>query len=270
MPRILAISSQVAYGHVGLSAIVPAVQALGDDVMAFPTVILSNHPGHPHVAGTRIAPPTLDAMLDALDQNGWLADIDTLLSGYLPSPEHVEFACRAVSRTRARSPGATIICDPILGDEAEGIYIDAAAAAAIRDRLVPLADILLPNRFELAWLTGTEPTGLPEIISAARRLPCPRVLVTSAGRAAESAMLANVLVTGESASYIESPHLADVPKGTGDFLSGVFASDPDLGRAIARVEALVSASVGRPHLAIAQARKLWLQAAPRHVGTISP
>ena len=47
MARILAISSQVVRGHVGLSAIVPALQRLGHEVLPIPTIILSNHPGHP-------------------------------------------------------------------------------------------------------------------------------------------------------------------------------------------------------------------------------
>ena len=44
--RILSISSQVAYGPVGNSAAVPALQAMGHEVLAIPTVMLSNHPGH--------------------------------------------------------------------------------------------------------------------------------------------------------------------------------------------------------------------------------
>jgi len=48
--RILCISSQVAYGPVGNTAAVPALQAMGHEVLALPTILLSNHPGHgtPH------------------------------------------------------------------------------------------------------------------------------------------------------------------------------------------------------------------------------
>ena len=73
MARILAISSQVASGHVGLSAMVPVLQALGHDVIALPTIILSNHPGHTHVSGQRITVDVLDGMVDALGRNGWSA-----------------------------------------------------------------------------------------------------------------------------------------------------------------------------------------------------
>ena len=63
--RILALSSQVAFGHVGLSAAVPVLQRLGHSVTALPTVMLSNHPGWPHVAGRRVPVADLDSMIDA-------------------------------------------------------------------------------------------------------------------------------------------------------------------------------------------------------------
>ena len=139
MPRVLAISSHVACGHVGLAAIVPALQALGHDVIALPTVLLSNHPGHAHVAGARVDPDQLRRMLGALEANGWLGDIDAVLTGYLPSVEHVRFAADAVAAVTQANPRAIVLVDPILGDDPKGLYIDVTAAAAIRDTLLPAA-----------------------------------------------------------------------------------------------------------------------------------
>ena len=51
MARVLALSSYVAFGSVGLAAIVPALHWLGHEVIALPTVVLSNHPGYPRFAG---------------------------------------------------------------------------------------------------------------------------------------------------------------------------------------------------------------------------
>ena len=156
MARILAISSQVARGAVGLSIIVPALQALGHEVIGLPTVVLSNHPGHAHVAGTRIEAAVLHKMLDALAANGWLQGVDGVLSGYLPTIAHVAFAGEAVARVRAGNMGlkANYLCDPVLGDDPHGLYIDEAAAKAIRDRLIPIADIATPNRFEQSFLVS--------------------------------------------------------------------------------------------------------------------
>ena len=70
--RILAISSQVAYGPVGNSAAVPALQAAGDEVIAVPTIILSNHPGLGKPVGLRIPAPDVAGILGALDNLGVL------------------------------------------------------------------------------------------------------------------------------------------------------------------------------------------------------
>jgi pyridoxine kinase len=118
-------------------------------------------------------------MLDALDANGWLGEIDGILTGYLPSAAHVVFAADAVRRIRARSPRALFLCDPVLGDDPKGLYVATEAADAVRDIVLPLADIATPNRFELSWLSGTEVTDIGSAIAAARKLAPETVIATS-------------------------------------------------------------------------------------------
>ena len=98
MPTILSLSSQVARGHVGHSAAVFAWQRLGIEVVALPTILLSNRPDHPHRAVKRVRPAFLSEMVDALDANGWLGEIDAVFTGYLPSTEHVALAAGLVGR----------------------------------------------------------------------------------------------------------------------------------------------------------------------------
>ena len=127
MATIIALSSAVAHGHVGLSAAVPVLQALGHEVTALPTIILSNHPGWPHVAGRQIAPEDLTAMIDALDRNGWLGAHTECLTGYLPTPEHVAVAASLIDRLRAGTGTVRVTVDPILGDHPKGLYVAEAA-----------------------------------------------------------------------------------------------------------------------------------------------
>jgi pyridoxine kinase len=222
MRRILAISSQVAHGTVGLSVIVPTLQALGHQCIALPTVVLSNHPGHPHVAGTRIAAATLAEMLAALEANGWLSGVDCILSGYLPGVEHAAVVAELVGRLREREPGLPYICDPVIGDDPKGVYIDPAAAAAIRDRLLPLADVLTPNRFELAWLSGLPVATSAEAVTAARALGRPLVIATSTPEATGD-ILANLAVTRRDVTTVRVAKRARVAHGTGDMLSALVA-----------------------------------------------
>ena len=127
-----------------------------------------------------------------MEANGWLADTAAVISGYLPSPAHVAEARSAVERVRRANPGALYLCDPVFGDEPEGLYLSEATASAIRDELLPLASLATPNRFELAWLAGL-PVGDPlEARQAAWALGVPSVLATSIP--ASDNRLANVLV----------------------------------------------------------------------------
>jgi pyridoxine kinase len=254
MARILAISSQVVHGSVGLSIIVPALQALGHEVMALPTVLLSNHPGHAHVAGTRIAPETLSSMVEALAANGWLAGVDTVLSGYLPTPEHVAFVAATVQRLRAGNPNLPYLCDPVIGDWPKGIYIDQHAAIAIRDQLLPLATTLTPNAFELGWLTGLSVVDVSSAKAAIRSLRSG--LNTVATSVPDAEALANVVVADGYSASLQVSKRVRVPHGTGDLLSALVCGRGMSGQtfpaavadAVPEVEHVINASEGQEHL----------------------
>ena len=59
-----------------------------------------------------------------------------------------------MARVRAHRADAAYFCDPVLGDDPKGLYIAEEAARALAAKLVPLADVIFPNRFELAWLSS--------------------------------------------------------------------------------------------------------------------
>ncbi|HFB2048414.1 MAG: bifunctional hydroxymethylpyrimidine kinase/phosphomethylpyrimidine kinase [Hyphomicrobiaceae bacterium] len=265
MLNIFVISSQVIRGHVGLAAILPAVQALGHEVFALPTIILSNHPGHNHAAGEQVSLLTLESIVSALDKNGWLADIDCILTGYMPSVEHVNFAAATIMRIKNKSPSVKVICDPIIGDKADGIYIDLKAAKAIRDRLIPLSDVMLPNKFELIWLTETDVKSETDVLLAGHAFPEITIITTSVPTNQHNIM-ANVLSLAKTAN---SPAMScrfnvhpDVPKGTGDFFSGLIAAGATFDLATSQTSALAALSVGKQHLDIVTRSKDWIAAEP--------
>src|SRR5271165_3382617 len=98
MAKVLAISSQVVHGHVGNSSAAFVLQRIGHDILAVPTILLSNRPGYKALAGERIDPEKLNQILEALQSNGWLACVDAVATGYLPSPQHVELCAHWVAR----------------------------------------------------------------------------------------------------------------------------------------------------------------------------
>ena len=179
MAKVLSISSQVVYGHIGNSAAAFVLRRMGHDVMAVPTIILSNRPGYKAMAGDRTDPQKLHAMLEAVFENGWLMDVDAVLTGYVPTAGHAEFCRSWIARIKAFNPNATYLCDPIIGDEPGGIYIDNAAANAVRDHLLPLADIVTPNAFELGWLSGHAISDAASAVAAAHALARPAGLLNA-------------------------------------------------------------------------------------------
>ena len=255
MARILAFSSQVARGHVGLTAAVPALQRLGHEVWAVPTIILSNHPGHPHVAGAPIAPDVIERVVGALEVNGWLGEVDAVLSGYLPTPEHVHAVGRIVRRMRHRR-SFLFCCDPVLGDDPKGVYLDVHAATALRGDLLPLADVATPNRFELGWLAGQPVRTLSEAVAAARTLPCADVFVTSALRQGGQLTNLHIGITGVESCHVSALDIA--PHGTGDLFAGLvlghllngISAGEAMARAARGVAVALAASAGQDELSI--------------------
>lgn len=221
-PKVLAISSFVGFDTVGLRAIAPALAALSCDAIELPTVVLSNHPGHAHAAGERLPAQFIAKSALALSTGGWLSQLSAVLTGYLPSAEHVHAVRDALATAKSQSPGLLYVLDPILGDDPKGLYIDAAAALRVREVLVELADAMTPNRFELEWLTGCRVQDVSDAIAAARTLPAPAVVVTSVPAPGER--LATVLVTRTDTLVLSTPKRAGVPHGTGDLLGGLLTA----------------------------------------------
>lgn len=264
MPTVLAISSWVAAGHVGLSAAAPVLQMLGAAVIQLPSIALSNHKAWGRVAGAPSRPEEMRAMLDAIEANGFLDPVDAVLTGYLPSAEHVAVAVEAVTRLRAGRP-IRLICDPVMGDDPKGLYLAPDAAAALSDRLAPMADVLTPNRFELSRLTERPIDSLDQARAAAAALAAARpgrlVAATSAPMGAAHTGLLTMTADHQTALYRVRKHAA-VPHGVGDVFAAMLAAGDAPGAALGKLQALIEASLGAPHLAIAASAEQWRRAPP--------
>src|SRR5262245_36825236 len=172
MARVLAISSHVVRGHVGLDAAVPALQWLGHEVWALPTVLVASRPGLGRPVRHELPAPELARMLASLEADGCWPSLDAVLTGYFVSPDAVAAAAQAVERIKAANPRVVVLVDPILGDGGK-LYVAQATAEAIRGVLLPVATIATPNLFELAWLTGAVPEDLDDALEAAQTLGPP-------------------------------------------------------------------------------------------------
>ncbi len=238
---IIVISSHVMRGSVGNRAAVFALESLGFTVWAVPTVILPWHPGHGRATRVTLETESFDAMLQELAASPWAGDVKAVLSGYLGSPGQVAAVEHFVEMLKARNPAVIYACDPVIGDEG-GLYVPEPVAAAIRDRLLPLATIATPNRFELSWLCGVPLASNAEILDAALALGPPRMLVTSAV-AMMSGSTGNLYLSGHHALLAEHRMIDGAPNGTGDLMAALLLARLLEGHDEERTLQLATASV---------------------------
>ena len=238
---VIVISSHVARGSVGNRAAVFALETLGFPVWAVPTVLLPWHPGHG--PATRIVPSAeqFAGFLDDLGDAPWLGEVAAVLTGYLGDAGQAQAVAALVRKVKAKNPSALYVCDPVLGDR-QGLYVPEPTAIAIRDTLMPLADLATPNRYELEWLTGVRTPDTTATVAAARKAGPARMLVTSAPTGRDG-RLANLLVTGDSALRAEHDAIAKAPNGTGDLTAALFLAHTMHGLDAGRALALTTGSV---------------------------
>jgi len=220
-PTVLSLSSQVAYGHVGNSATIVALQTLGCTVIDIPTIILSSHPGHGTCASMEVPAEKIDEFIKILAQQGRLDRVDAVISGYIKTPEQVETIKKAVELIKAKNPAAIYCCDPVIGDELPGIYVAQAVAEAIKRDLIPISDIITPNLFEFEYLTGGQVTIMKDCIRQSREKFKAHVLLTSAP-VDDNKTCSNLLISPDQAWMCTSPRRDRIANGTGDLLTGLF------------------------------------------------
>jgi pyridoxine kinase len=250
MARVLAISSHVVRGHVGLDATVPALQHVGHEVWPLPTVLLASRPGLGRLARFELPPPDLAGTLAALEADGCWPMLDAVFAGYFPSASSVAAAAQTIARIRAAKPDIIVCVDPILGDD-DRLYVSVETAEAVRGALIPLATIAMPNLFELQWLTGRRLQNLDEAADAARGLGPATVLVTSAAQTASS--IATLLVSATQRIERLRPRRAQIPNGAGDLFAGLFLGacidgrpvEAALDASLADLDRVLAASEGR-------------------------
>ncbi|UOQ61026.1 pyridoxal kinase PdxY [Leucobacter rhizosphaerae] len=251
--RVLSIQSSVSYGHVGNSAAVFPLQRIGVEVMPIATVCFSNHTGYGSWRGPLMSGDDVREIVTGIEERGGLGGVDAVLSGYQGGDDIGDAILDAVDRVKHHSPDAIYACDPVLGNAVSGCHVSPEVQNLIRDRVVPRADLITPNQFELGFLTGTAPDTLESTLDAvdAVRDRGPRtVLVTSVQRPDRPEDTLEMLaVTDAGAWSIQTPRLPLKANGSGDVTAALFTAhirrSGDAADALARTTASVFALLER-------------------------
>lgn len=226
MTTILSIQSSVAYGHVGNSAATFPLMRLGFEVWPVLTVHFSNNTSYPGKRGPLLAPSDVADVVQGIDELGVLPEVDAVLTGYQGAPAMGAEILKIVGLVKERNPRAVWCCDPVMGDVGRGMYVLPGIPEFMRDHVVPAADILTPNHYELDFLTGRETETVEDVLAAADALRAqgPRVvLVTSVvakGAAPDTVMM--VAVDQDGAWGVTTPMLERSFTGSGDLTASIF------------------------------------------------
>ncbi|MFB7842519.1 pyridoxal kinase PdxY [Microbacterium sp. NPDC056052] len=226
--KVLSIQSAVAYGHVGNSAAVFPLQRIGVEVLPVYTVNFSNHTGYGAWRGPLIAPGDVREVITGIEERGVLGEVDAVLSGYQGGEGIGDVIVDAVARVKAANPNAVYACDPVMGNAASGCFVAPAIPVLLRDKVVPVADIITPNQFELGFLTDTEPDTLESTLASvdvARAMGPNTVLVTSVERPdREEGTIEMLAVDDKGAWLVATPHLPMKANGSGDVTAALFTA----------------------------------------------
>jgi pyridoxine kinase len=224
--NILSIQSHVAYGHVGNSAAVFALQRLGCEVWPVHTVQFSNHTGYGAWTGEVFAAGLIEEVVRGIADRGVLGSCDGVLSGYVGSLESGAAILNAVGKVKAANPGAAYCCDPVIGNRARGVFVGPGICEFFRDRAVPAASIVTPNHFELDRLAGRDTAEMTQVLAAIDGLHArgPRaILVTSVYTNETPAGHVDIVGSDGAAQYlVRTPKLATLGNGAGDVIAALF------------------------------------------------
>jgi len=253
--KVLSIQSAVAYGHVGNSAAVFPLQRIDVEVLPVNTVNFSNHTGYGAWRGPMISPDDVRDVITGIEERGVLGEIDVVLSGYQGGEGIGDVILDAVARVKAANPSAIYACDPVMGNAKSGCFVAPAIPVLLRERVVPAADLITPNQFELGELTGTRPFTIEETLESVEliRSRGPRsVLVTSVERPdREDGTLEMLAVTDEGAWIVQTPRLPFKANGSGDVTAALFTAHyrrtGDAADALARATSSVYDLLERTH-----------------------
>jgi pyridoxine kinase len=226
--KVLSIQSAVAFGHVGNSAAVFPLQRIGVEVMPVYTVNFSNHTGYGAWRGPLISPDDVREVIAGIEDRGAFPGIDVVLSGYQGSEGIADVILDAVSRIKAANPAAVYSCDPVMGNAKSGCFVAPAIPVLLRERVVPAADLITPNQFELGYLTGTEPDSLESTLASVdlvRASGPSTVLVTSVERPdRQDGTIEMLAVDDHGAWIVQTPLLPLKANGSGDVTAALFTA----------------------------------------------
>ncbi|QEM83519.1 bifunctional hydroxymethylpyrimidine kinase/phosphomethylpyrimidine kinase [Halomonas binhaiensis] len=219
IPHTLTIAGSDPSGGAGLQGDIKTLSALGTYATNVITAVIAQN-----TCGVReVHPVPASAIRTQLDNLLDDVRIDAVKIGMVSSREVAETLREALEARRPR----WIVLDPVMVAKSGDILVDAAGIEAVRDILIPLADVITPNLPEAAVLLEVTPPTTPDAMEAMlpglKTLKSPYVLLKGGHLAGDSCP--DLLATPEGDHWLPAPRIeTDNLHGTGCALSSAIAA----------------------------------------------
>ncbi|MCX2699130.1 MULTISPECIES: pyridoxal kinase [Ochrobactrum] len=227
--NIISIQSQVVHGHVGNSAAVLPMQVRGLTVAAVPTTLLSNNPHFETMRGRVLESELVGDLLRGVEERGLIETSRYIISGYLGSRANGDVVAAFVERARRINPDIVYICDPVMGDSNLGVFVADQVVECLLGRLVPMADVLTPNQFEVGLIAGSGISSWRALEADVLKIQAQRqarLVVTGCTLAdTPDGLLENIVFENKTSTRLTFPRLPIAPVGTGDLFTGLLTAN---------------------------------------------
>ena len=227
MKGVLSIQSHVTYGHAGNSAAVFPMQRMGLEVWPIHTVHFSNHTQYSEGwAGKTVPGDAIAEVFEGLKKIGVIENIKAIATGYLGDASHCDVIADIVKSAKAANPDCLYLCDPVMGDPDKGCIVSDGVAESLVGTLMPMADILVPNQFELTRFTGQQVHTIEDAIIACKKAQelGPNLVLAKHLHGVKGDKFSMLMATEKDCYLAQRPHLSfnREPVGVGDMISATF------------------------------------------------
>lgn len=226
LPTVLVLAGHDPTGGAGLVADSEAVAACGGWALTLPTALTVQNCRD--VSAVRpVAADDLYAMATALDD----LEVAAIKIGLVPNGAVLD----AVVDILRRRPGVPVVMDPVLRAGGGSDLSTAELVDAMRHQLLPLVDILTPNRRELARLAGDDLEDDTHRSVRLMSLGCQALLVTGTDDPAERVpadRVEHTLHAPETTRQWTWPRLAGRFHGSGCTLASALAARLAVGESL--------------------------------------
>jgi len=233
----------LVFPDVGNKAAVFPLQLLGYDVDFINSVHFSNHTGYENgLKGDVMNGEQLKQILKGLEDNDLLGDVGHMLTGYIGSESFCEAVLTVLQTIRKYNENIKFVCDPVMGDHGK-FYVPPELVKVYRQTVIPVADIVTPNQFEVEQLTGVVVKTLEDARKACDKLHAMGpsiVFITSVVLEEEGSKEKTISILASKRAKdgkadevwrIDCPMISGSFTGTGDLtaslLLGHLAKDPE-------------------------------------------